>query len=130
MKKYFALTMILVFVGVVVSIALAAAVRQELVPYAASESDASGKAIINEPNGNVVLQVTVSVKGLLPTEEYTVWMKQLSGWAEVGKFTTNQNGNGSFHRNYLQGEINVPTPGSIAVNETDINTTVLIDEDF
>ena len=114
MKKYVVLIVTVLLVSFAISgIVLAKADLRELVPYnwfgdEPAYPDASGKAIVNEPKGDVVLQITVSVKGLEPNTEY--WVKSCTDldptydWTEIGPFTTNSKGNGHFHINYREGE--------------------------
>jgi len=134
MKKYMVLIAIVVLVSFAMSgIALAKADVQKLVPYTPHgpiDPDASGKAIVNCPKGDVVLVITVSVKGLDPNTEYQV--KSCTSladadWKLIGTFTTNKNGNGHFHINFRAGDVLPPT-GHIYIN-TGPGQTVLMDED-
>jgi len=112
MKKLIILGLVLLMVVSFTAIVLAKADVQKLVPYNyfgddPAYPDAKGKVIVNEPKGDVVLQITVSVIGLEPDTEY--WVKSctslvIEDWTEIGPFTTNSNGNGHFHINYREGE--------------------------
>jgi len=78
-----------------------------------TDSPAQGKVIINTPDGNVTLNITGIVKGLVPSTEYRVFVRELVGytgesiwwlgapyyWAELLAFTTDEYGAGSFHLN-------------------------------
>lgn len=133
MKKYVASAAALTFLVLIIAgIALAKADVQKLVPFpsdAPVDPDASGKAVVNEPKGKVVLQVTVSAKGLEPSAVYTVYLYNAPDFVAVGVFTTNEDGEGAFHRNYKVGEADIPDPGSVLVNNPG-NLTVLADEDY
>jgi len=138
-KTVIALLVGLLMVSVLVVPALAKADRQELVPYqpfGPIDPDASGKAIINRPKGDVVLVITVSVKGLEPEKSYLV--KSFSSWnvdfTDIGTLITNKNGNGHFHINFREGDT-LPPIGHIYINvDTDDplynNGMVLVDENF
>ena len=68
--------------------------------------DASGKAIVNNSMGDVVLEITVSAKGLDPGELYTVSLIATGTiWFSLGEFTTNANGNGHFHINLSEEDL-------------------------
>ena len=110
MKKIIILGLVLLMVVVFATAALAKADVQKLVPYNylggdPAYPDAKGKVIVNEPKGDVVLQITVSVIGLEPDTDY--WVKSCTSlttgdWTDIGPFTTNSNGNGHFHINYRE----------------------------
>ena len=111
MKKIIVLGLVLLMVVSFATAALAKADVQKLVPYnyfgdKPAYPDAKGKVIVNEPKGDVILQITVSVIGLEPDTEY--WVKSCTDltppWIEIGPFTTNSDGNGHFHINYRDGE--------------------------
>ena len=119
MKRIILSGLVLLMVVVFGTAALAKADVQNLVPFnwynylgnpsaVPAYPDAKGKAIINEPMGDVVLQITVSVQGLKPNTDY--WVKSCTSleeedWIEIGKFTTDDDGNGHFQRNYREGEL-------------------------
>ena len=139
MKKYIALFAVLVLVGFAISgIALAKADVQKLVPYPfppfgeePRDPDASGKAIVNEPKGDVVLVITVSAKGLEPETTYQVkscTSSTVADWTLLGTLTTNKNGNGHFHINYREG-MDLPPTAHVYIN-TGPGVTVLMDEDY
>jgi hypothetical protein len=137
MKKIIILGLVLLMVVAFATAALANANVQKLVPYAypgqdAAEPDASGQAIVNNSEGDVVLELTVSVKGLKPDEEYTVifgkpWFPPYP--YDLFTFKTNKKGNGHFHINLRVDDLQ-PDPSAvhIMVNLKETNTTVLIDE--
>ena len=111
MKKFVILGLVLLVVVSFAAIVLAEADVRELVPYkwgggVPAYPDAKGKVIVNEPMGDVVLQITVSVIGLEPDTDY--WVKSCIDlcppWIFIGPFTTNSNGNGHFHINYREGD--------------------------
>ena len=134
MKKLFILGLVLLMVVVIATAALAKADVQKLVPYpfdGAEYPDASGQAIVNDSMGDVVLEITVSVKGLDPGVEYEVKGCTSSGvgdWTSIGFFTTNANGNGNFHINFRADDTLPPTV-HIYVNLGGGNT-LLMDEDY
>ena len=110
MKKLLIISISIMIILALSSIVIAEADVQNLVPYTyVSHPDggpltyspyASGKAIVNNSEGNVVLEITVSAKGLDPGEVYTVSLIATGSiWFPLGEFTTNANGNGHFHIN-------------------------------
>ena len=113
MKKLIILGLVLLMVVVFGTAALAKADVQKLVPftgYAADTylPDASGKAIVNNSMGDVVLEITVIAKGLDDGELYTVSLIINGGiWFPLGEFTANANGNGHFHINYSEEDLEV-----------------------
>ena len=133
MKKLLILGLVLLMVVVFGTPTLAKADVQKLVPYGADPPypEASGKAIVNDSMGDVVLDVTVSVRGLEPGAEYRVkcWNLEKTELALIGLFTVNKNGNGHFHLNFREGET-IPLAGHIFINNFDDNQTVLVDEDY
>ena len=133
MKKVVVLIVTVLLVSFAVSgIVLAKADVQKLVPHGDDPAypDASGKAIVNCPKGDVVLQITVSVKGLEADTEYEVKGCSSGGgdWTSIGYFTTNKNGNGHFHINCRADEVLPPTV-HIYINKGAGNT-LLMDEDY
>jgi hypothetical protein len=79
---------------------------------------AGGSVMFNAPSGNVALIVNGDVKGLQPNFEYAAWVRDLTGYTgpsltptpglgyfKLGTFTTNSQGNGSFHFNILRSEL-------------------------
>ena len=135
MKKVIILGLVLLMVVVFGTAALAKADVQKLVPYTYTpaepiEPDAIGKAVVNDSMGNVVLEITVSARGLMPGEDYIVWITSGSSWFKLGGFTTNASGNGHFHINFLADDNPPDMEGEhIAINNSN-NKTVLIDEEF
>ena len=107
MKKLTILGLVLLMVVVFGTVALAKADVQKLVPVPYSAyPDASGKAIVNNSMGDVVLEITVSAKGLDPGELYTVSLIATGTiWFSLGEFTTNANGNGHFHINLSEEDL-------------------------
>jgi len=137
MKKLLILSLVLLMVVVFATAALAKAEKQILEPYVSSNApyyeEASGKAIVNTSKGDVVLEITVSVKGLEPGTEYEVKgciSKAEAGWTSIGVFTTNANGNGNFHINFRVDE-DLPPTGYIYINLPGIgDSTVLMAEGY
>ena len=141
MKRYIALIVVVLLASFAMSgIALAKADRQKLVPYIpfGLDEDASGKAIVNYPKGDVVLVITVTAKGLEPNKEYIVGsFESLDAWQffHHGTFTTNENGNGHFHINYGRtSNDTLPPTDHIYINVSEDDEAyekgiVLIDED-
>lgn len=126
MKKIIILGLVLLMVVVFGTVALAEADVQKLVLLTSDTTYqyASGMAIVNYPEEDVALVITVSVKGLIPETEYEV--KGCWGYVSIGFFTTNKNGNGHFHRNYRVGEV-LPTTEHIYIYR---GGNILIDEDY
>jgi len=84
----------------VAGIALAAAVKVELMPYAYPgaepiEPDASGQAVLNYAKGADKTEIQVNCRGLTPGEEYTVYIG--SPWEVIGTFIARKNGSGNLH---------------------------------
>jgi hypothetical protein len=134
MKKIIILGLVLLMVVVFGTAALAKADVQKLVPFplvGPMYPDASGQAIVNDSMGDVVLEITVSVKGLEPETEYEVkscTSQTEADWTSIDFFTTNINGNGHFHINYREGDTLPPT-GHIYIN-LGAGNTLLMDEDY
>ena len=128
LRKQFILICLGVVVLSVAGIALAAAVKVALVPYAhpgndPTEPDASGHAILNYAKGADKTEVQVNCKGLSQEGEYTVYLKP-SGWLAIGTFTLRKNGTGNLHVS-LEGDLSGAMP--VAVNYG-LYDTVLISE--
>jgi len=128
MKKYVATSVALVFAVVVVSMALAAAVKLDLVPYDLLEPDASGKATVNihkvtDKDKGTVANVNVQVQGLVPAGVYTVHMG--TPFTEIGTITANKKGKGHLHVNFTNDSLPDCDYTVIAVNNAG-NFTVLM----
>ena len=105
-----------------VGIALAGAVKVDLMPYPPADpidEDASGHAILNYAKGADRTEVQLNCKGLEPQTEYTVYLNE-GGWNAIGTFTTRKNGTGNFHVK-LEGDhsgasqVAVNNPGNLTV---------------
>ena len=136
MKRYIALIAVVLVASFAISgIALAKADVQKLVPYIPHgpiDADASGKAIVNYPKGDVTLVITVSVKGLDPETTYQVkscTSSTAADWTLLGEFETNKNGNGHWHKNYRDPVEDLPPTNHIYIN-IGPGQTVLMDEDY
>jgi len=84
----------------VAGIALAKAVKVELLPYPAAaplEPDASGQAILNYAKGEDKTEIQVNCSGLTPGAEYTVYIGGGSTWEDIGTFIARKNGTGNLH---------------------------------
>lgn len=82
----------------VAGIALAKAVKVDLLPTDPLEPDASGKAVLNYAKGEDKTEIQVNCSGLTPGEEYTVWIGTVGGpWMNVGTFVARKNGTGNLH---------------------------------
>ena len=82
----------------VAGVALAKAVKVELLPCPAAaplEPDASGKAMLNYAKGADKTEIQVNCSGLTPGEEYTVYIG--SPWEVIGTFVARNNGTGNLH---------------------------------
>ena len=111
----------------VAGVALAKAVKVELVPWSdsvAPEPDASGHAILNYAKGADKTEVQVNCWGLTPETDYTVYLNNGS-WYSIGTFTTNGYGDGNLHVK-LAGDASGDQP--VAVNNSELNATVLMSE--
>ena len=109
----------------VAGLALAKAVKVELMPYPAAaplEPDASGHAILNYAKGQDKTIVQVNCWDLKPDTEYTVYLND-GGFYVIGNFTTRKNGSGNLHVS-IAGDVSADLP--VAVNDTALNATVLL----
>jgi hypothetical protein len=134
MKKLLILSLVLLMIVGFGTAALAKADKQTLVPYpftAPIEPDASGKAVVNDSMGNVVLEITVSARGLIPGEVYTVYLGKSGGpYFLLDTFTAKKNGKGNFHVNLLaDGALPDLECVNIMVNNS-AGYTMLVDEDL
>jgi hypothetical protein len=79
---------------------------------------AGGSVTFNAPSGAVALIINGDVKGLQPNFSYAVWVRDLGGYSgpaltsyaplgyfKLGTFTTNPQGNGSFHFNIQRSDL-------------------------
>ena len=77
-----------------------------------------GSVMFNAPSGNVALIINGNVKGLQPNFEYAAWVRDLTGYTgpsltsyaplgyfKLGTFSTNSQGNGSFHFNIQRSDL-------------------------
>ena len=108
-------------------IALAAAVKVQLAPWAPNgpiEPDASGKANLNYAKGADKTIVQVNCWALMPEAEYTVYLSPdfPAEWNMIGTFTTDAEGEGHLHV-FLPGDQSHPE--AVAVNNA-ANSTVLL----
>jgi hypothetical protein len=103
-------------------IALAKAVKVDLLPYGSLEPFASGQAVLNYAKGADNTEVQVNCWDLTPGTEYTVYLRD-GGWYSIGTFVTRRNGSGNLHVR-LPGDVSGNL--SVAVNNTVLNATVLI----
>ena len=81
-------------------LAVAKAVKVELIPYAYPgadplEPDAAGQAVLNYAKGADKTEIQVNCSGLTPGEEYTVYIG--SPWEVIGTFIARKNGSGNLH---------------------------------
>jgi len=132
MKKIIILSLVLLMVVVFATVALAKADVQKLTPYTGFE-DASGKGIVNHSEGDVLLEITVSAKGLEAGTDYFVYIGEDGGkWTLLGTFTAKKNGTINFHRNIREDEDLCPLPSvkHMAINLAENNHRVLMDEDY
>ena len=109
----------------VAGLALAKAVKVELMPYppaAPLDPNASGHAILNYAKGQDKTIVQVNCWNLKPETGYTVYLSN-GGFYSIGDFTTRKNGSGNLHVS-LEGDVSADLP--VAVNDTASNLTVLL----
>jgi len=131
MKKLIILGLVLLMVVVFGTAALAKAVLHTLVPYLPAYAEASGKAIVNNSEGDSLLEITVSAKGLEAYTDYFVYIGDDGGnWTNLGTFTTNANGNGNFHINVREDLFPSLLVKYMAINLEETNARVLMDEDY
>jgi hypothetical protein len=78
-----------------------------------------GSVMFNAPSGNVALIINGNVKGLQPNFEYAAWVRDIAssytgpslfvyapnGYVKLGTFSTNSQGNGSFHFNIQRSDL-------------------------
>lgn len=109
---------------------------------------ASGKLIINQPNGQVSVGLTVIFNDLVPFTTYTVYIQNyyapgapgwLPGgtWADgllIGTFTTDEYGHGDFHYNVFGSDVALGTYNwSVWINNNAVssgNRTLFISDNF
>ncbi|UCE20135.1 MAG: hypothetical protein JSV84_07305 [Gemmatimonadota bacterium] len=125
MYKKFAL--IGLVVALVAGIALAKAVKKDLVPFAAGcpEEGAYGKVMLNYAKDADKTEIQINCWGLTAGTEYEVWIDDGAGYVSYGTFTVRQNGTANFHAKPA-GDISDAL--SVAVNDAANNCTVLISE--
>ena len=124
LRRSLMLISLAVFVLAGAGIALAAAVKVDLLPYPVAnpiEPDASGRAVLNYAKGSDKTVAQVNCWGLTPESEYMVYLKD-GGWYAIGTFTTRKNGSGNLHV-FLEGDHSGHLP--VAVNNA-ANQTVLL----
>ncbi|HUW20513.1 MAG TPA: hypothetical protein VMW16_14545 [Sedimentisphaerales bacterium] len=106
------------------AVALAAAVKVELLPCPAEnpiEPNASGHAILNYAQGRDKTMVEINCWGLKADMNYTAHLKAPEGFHSIGMFTTRKNGSGNLNVD-LEGDHSAHLP--VAINN-DANETVL-----
>jgi hypothetical protein len=111
---------------------------------------ATGKLIVNQPNGEVSVVLTANFDGLEPNNEYTVYVMNLDnpgapGWISggiwtgdsgdvVGTFITDMYGHGDYHLNIGASELVVGTYHfSVWVNDNGVasgNKTLFVSDNF
>ncbi len=116
-----------------------------------SDLPSQGKVVINDPMGSVALIIQGNAEGLMANYEYTVWVRDLTGYTGsfinrytplgyyiLDTFTTNTKGKGNFHLNILAEDL---PPGiyeiQVAINDlgendplTYIGQTVIATEKY
>jgi hypothetical protein len=154
-KLLIALVICMVLSTMVGGVALAAgkggAQQASFYPVASGSSDnvltdqpSQGKAIINNPKGNVTLIIEGNVEGLEANHFYTVWVRDIGsgytgesynsylplGYFLIGYFTTDEYGEGNFHINVRAADLQANTYDiQVAINNApsvaEIGYTVL-----
>ena len=127
MYKKFAL--IALVIALVVGVALAKAVKKDLVPYVNAdgtviEPNAYGQAMLNYAKGADKTEVQVNCWDLVSNTMYTVYLNNSGVWHSICTFTTDANGEGHCHAK-LPGDHSGHLP--VAVNNS-ANQTVLISQ--
>lgn len=110
----------------VAAIALAKAVRIELMPYpeeAPAEPGASGYAVLNYTNSADKTVVEVNCRGLTAETEYKVCLEKDEDFYEIGSFTTRRDGSGNLH---VEIETDASADVPVAVKNAESDTTVLL----
>jgi hypothetical protein len=90
----------LLMVTVLVTPALGAAQKVDLVPAVAlPNAPGGGFVVFNNSAGHDNLKVTVALKGVAPVTDYDIYLfvDQTSSGTKVGTVTTNRAGNATFH---------------------------------
>lgn len=104
----------------------------------------SGKLNVNQPKGDVELVLNTRFKGLKPNYLYRVYLMNLTCpgapgwsyshrgcWTQVGSFTTDLDGHGSFHKKYRNGDLSPGTYNlSVWVNDGSAGRTILVSDNF
>ena len=120
MKKLFIITISIIIILALSSSVMAKAVQLELPPYPNSHETGLGKVILNNPRGAINFIVQVNLENAETDFTYTVWIQAKDNvgkfvvfpctswegndplnprWYNLGEFTTDELGNGSFHIN-------------------------------
>lgn len=103
--------------------------------------EAEGKVIVNQPAGEVGLNLTVIIRGCEPGQVYRVdesgpltwgnYVPYSYWWRPLGEIVTDENGEGSFHLVRAAGDVPAgQSVMSIWVNRKDVDKTILISEPF
>jgi len=103
--------------------------------------EADGKVIVNQPAGEVGLNLTVIIRHCQPGQVYRVdesgpltWGCYVPGtywWKPIGEIVADENGDGSFHLQRAASELGEGLGVmSIWVNRKDVDKTILISEPF
>jgi hypothetical protein len=125
-QKKLAFVFLLGIVLCVTGVAMAAAVKIELLPWefsVAPEPDARGQAVLNYAKGKDKTIGQFNCWGLTPETDYDVYLFIDGSWENIGTFTTNKNGAGHLHA-YGDGDHRGSLP--IAINNAALNATVLM----
>jgi hypothetical protein len=141
MKKLLSVTLAMLALLVVVTAAAAGGkwVTAQKAPFyhvygcssnVVSSDLAGGQVVLVDPMGSVSMVVQGNVKGLLPNVGYDMWIRDLTGYTgsylakyeplgyyKLVSFTTDDEGNGSFHVNLRADELPDGTyPIQVAIN--------------
>ena len=155
MKKYLILVLIVLIVGTLVIGVQAGGKVTKLTGKDAAEMlsagdvyggiyvnewqgpEATGKANMIQPNGNVDVILGVSVDDLAPNSLYIVYFDTDGGSAgphpftQVGSFTTDEFGHGEWNYTAPAGSLLAGSYiWSVAINRTDPAATILVSEDI
>jgi hypothetical protein len=143
MRKYFAVLAAIMVAGAVVAVSAFGGGSQKAPFYTVTggssdnvtATEAGGFVVFNAPSGDVAVVINGTVKGLQSNFTYAVWVRALPGYTgpsltsypplnyfKLGTFTTNEQGNGSFHFNILASDLPAGTYGlQAAINDAGPN---------
>jgi len=143
MRKYLAVVAAMLVAGAVVAVSAFGGGSQKAPFFAVTggssdnvtATEAGGFVVFNAPSGDVAVVINGTVKDLQPNVAYAVWVRALPGYTgpsltsylplsyfKLGTFTTNGQGNASFHFNIRASDLPAGTYGlQAAINDAGPN---------